>query len=75
MRPVMARLPPTVICAPFSVASKIGGRAERLLVERQVLEGLRQRLASRQAETAHAALVVVDHEAFQHVVDLLAATR
>ena len=63
-------LPPTVTCAPFSVASSSAGESERVLVERQVLEGLGQRFAARQAQSADAALVVVDDQALQHVVDL-----
>ena len=50
-------------------------RGERAFVERQVLEGLFQRLSSRQAETTDAALVVVYDEAFQYVVDLLEPDR
>jgi len=59
----MARPPPIVTCAPFRVASNAGRRGERTFVERQVLERLLERLASRQAEAADGAFVVVHDQA------------
>jgi hypothetical protein len=69
----MARAPPTVTCAPFSRQRSAGEASS--LVERQVLEGLGQRLAPRQAQPADTALVVVDDQALQHVVDLVEIDR
>ena len=56
--------------SPLQGLQQLGRRTQRILVERKVLERLRQRFATRQAEPAHAALVVIDDQALQHVVDL-----
>jgi hypothetical protein len=51
-----------------------GGRGlQRLGPERQIAERLGQRLAPRQADLTDDARVVVDHDGFEHVVDLVEA--
>ena len=71
-RPETARVPPTEICAPLQGRQQRGrATSQGRLVERHFPEGLSQRFLARQAEAADAALVVVDDQALQHVVDLI----
>ena len=50
---------------------RAGAEFERCPVEREIDKGLRQGLATRQSDLAGGAVVVIDDEAFENIVDLV----
>ena len=55
----------------LQAGQQLGRRSQVLFGERQVAEGLLQRFEARQTDRSDTALVVVNDDAFQHVIDLV----